>query len=320
MKDEIGGYFNIELPTNNHFLHEDGLCVNSGRNALLLLLLSIKNIKHLWAPHFMCNVVFDIIKKTDISCLYYSINEDLEIKDFISLGKDDYLLVTNYFGLKESYIQELNLKYGFHLIVDYSQSFFSPIKIGQKAFFSPRKFFGVPDGGIAYSNEIISLDKYAQDISYNRCNHMLKRLDINASSAYKDYVYNNSLLKDKEIRRMSKLTTSILKSIDYQKVKDVRLSNFSILHEGLKGTNKLDFSKFEGYICPMVYPYLSDDIRMKQKLIQNKIYVPTYWPNVLEQCNKNTTEYILSNQIVPIPIDQRYGKDEMDYIVKIIKE
>jgi len=52
MKKEIGGYFNLELPINKNFLHDDGMCVDSGRNALALILASISDIKHLWVPYF----------------------------------------------------------------------------------------------------------------------------------------------------------------------------------------------------------------------------------------------------------------------------
>jgi hypothetical protein len=54
---------------------------------------------------------------------------------------------------------------------------------------------------------------------------------------------------------------------------------------------------------------------LKQKLIENRIFVATYWPNVFEWCRSKDLEYNLANNLLPLPIDQRYGKEELCYIV-----
>ena len=43
------------------------------------------------------------------------------------------------------------------------------------------------------------------------------------------------------------------------------------------------------------------------------------WPNVKEDLCATDTEYQLSDNILPIPCDQRYTVDDMNYIIKIIK-
>ena len=44
----------------------------------------------------------------------------------------------------------------------------------------------------------------------------------------------------------------------------------------------------------------------------------TYWPNVLKWCSEDMLEYELTNNIIALPIDQRYGREEMDYIIKLL--
>jgi hypothetical protein len=39
---------------------------------------------------------------------------------------------------------------------------------------------------------------------------------------------------------------------------------------------------------------------------------------VLKWCQPSDLEYQLAEQIIPFPIDQRYGQDEMDYILTLI--
>ena len=46
-----------------------------------------------------------------------------------------------------------------------------------------------------------------------------------------------------------------------------------------------------------MYPLLQKNgHRIKQELIQQKIYVPTLWPNVLEETTPDTWEYFFDGQ------------------------
>ena len=57
---------------------------------------------------------------------------------------------------------------------------------------------------------------------------------------------------------------------------------------------------------------------LRKKLINSKIYIPTLWPDVLELCEKDSIEYNYAQNILPIPIDQRYNDKDMDYIISKI--
>lgn len=70
---------------------------------------------------------------------------------------------------------------------------------------------------------------------------------------------------------------------------------------------------------PMVYPYYTTDKSLRNHLITNKVFVATYWPNVLEWCSPEDTEYVLCNHILPLPIDQRYDEKDMDRIIELMK-
>ena len=69
---------------------------------------------------------------------------------------------------------------------------------------------------------------------------------------------------------------------------------------------------------PMVYPFLTDDRNLRQRLIDSKIYVARYWPNVLDWCDVRSNEFKLTNQLLPLPVDQRYGEEEMVKIASLI--
>ena len=168
----IGGYFELaDRESADNFPHKDGILLNTGRNALEYILRSIKDIKSIYLPYFTCEVVLEPIKKLGIPYNFYNINPRFEIADRIILGEGDYIIVNNYYGIKDLYIRSLYARYGDHLIVDCAQAFFAPVVTGIKAFYSCRKFVGVADGGIAYLGNEIGADDRC--LKLNRLKHTL---------------------------------------------------------------------------------------------------------------------------------------------------
>ena len=97
-----------------------------------------------------------------------------------------------------------------------------------------------------------------------------------------------------------------------------RKKNFEILDANLSSINLMQVSNYGG--CYM-YPLLQKNgHRIKQELIQQKIYVPTLWPNVLEETTPDTWEYFLTDNLVLLPIDQRYSETDMKYILKVLTQ
>ena len=69
-----------------------------------------------------------------------------------------------------------------------------------------------------------------------------------------------------------------------------------------------------------MYPLLiNNGMRIRKQLQQMKIYIPTLWPNVLDECEPDTLEYKFAADILPIPVDQRYGVEDMEYLVEVIR-
>lgn len=119
---------------------------------------------------------------------------------------------------------------------------------------------------------------------------------------------------------MSNVTHAILNSIDYQEVIDKRLANFNYLHMNLGKTNLLKLNIDESSV-PMVYPYLIENGKsIKQNLIDSQIYVATYWPNVLNWSDKENFENYLTDNLIALPIDQRYNEDDMDTIIQNMED
>jgi dTDP-4-amino-4,6-dideoxygalactose transaminase len=114
------------------------------------------------------------------------------------------------------------------------------------------------------------------------------------------------------------LTENLLKAIDYVSIIEKRKKNYQLLDQNLRQYNQLNLTCSDEAV-PMVYPFLPKrNAELKKKLIENKIFVATYWPNVLEWCEENDWEYQLAQQACFLPMDHRYGEEEMNRIVDVI--
>ena len=118
---------------------------------------------------------------------------------------------------------------------------------------------------------------------------------------------------------MSKITQSMMNSIDYEVIGRKRRENYISIHNAIGNSNILNFG-LEYDAIPMVYLYLTENTRLRQFLIENKVFVAKYWPNVDKWVDNTSLEWKFANQMVAIPIDQRYDKHDMDYIIRVIKK
>lgn len=310
----IGGYFELELPQGTEY-HGGAIALNTGRNCLEYIL-RVRGYNHVYLPFYSCDVLLEPFKKLDIRYTFYHINESLEISTPISLSNSEALLYINYYGLKQDYIASLVQRYGSQLIVDNTQAFFARPIGGIDTFYSCRKFFGVPDGAYLYCDRSLKQD-LQQDRSWERMDYLLKRIDVSTEEAYVDFCEHEEHLIGNPIRKMSNLTSRIMSSIDYQRVAQCRRNNYKLLYKTLNKKNSVSLPLLDDAV-PMVYPFLTDDRNLRQRLIDSKIYVARYWPNVLDWCDEHSNEFKLTNQLLSLPVDQRYGTEEMKRIIELI--
>lgn len=315
MMEAIGGYFELELRKGEHY-HKDALCLNTARNCFEYVLRT-RNYVKVYLPYYTCDVMLEPVQKLNIAYEFYHINEKLEPIALPKLNAKEAFLYTNYFGLKQECVKRLVSEYGKQLIVDNAQAFYAEPLKGIDTFYSARKYFGVADGAYLYTDKPLQ-HELEQDCSYGRMAHLLKRIDLGAESGYRVFRKNDDSLCYQEIKKMSKLTEAVLCGIDYEATRDKRRENYQRLNGELGDTNWLHLD-LDRDCVPMLYPYLTKDSTLKQKLIDNKVFVATLWANVFEWCNEGDWEYILTQNSCFLPVDQRYGEEEMERIIKVVK-
>lgn len=311
---EIGGFLELEL-NNGVEYHPNAIALNTGRNSFEYIL-RVRRFNNVYLPLFTCDAMIEPLKKLRIAFTFYDIDESLNpIFDYENIRDNEAFVYINYFGLKDKEVLKIS-KLCQNLVIDNSQAFFSKPLKGIDTFYSTRKFFGVADGGYLYSDK--SIGEHKRDKSYERMIHLLGRKDENAENFYLKFQENEKELSEQPIKFMSLLTRDILKNINYLEVAQRRRLNYNYLAERLDKSNLLNL-ELDKEAIPLIYPLLLRGGRtIKQKLIKNKIFVPTYWPNVIKWSKKESFEYSLTENLVCLPIDQRYDVKEMEIICNMI--
>lgn len=303
---EIGGY--IELDTYHlPMLHEHAIALNCGRNALAYVLRA-KKIKKLKIPYFLCDSVCNVCKRENVDVLYYHIGIDFQPVD-LCLNDDEWLYLVNYYGQLSNeeivkYVQEYK-----RVIVDQAQSYFQMPIEGVDTIYTCRKWFGVADGAFLYTNVMLD-EELPQDESFDRMRFLLGRYERSANEFYDEYRFNNKFFADEPIKRMSKLTMNLLRGIDYENIKKIREENCHYLHNVLGDKNILTIRP-----TSFMYPFMIENGREIRKVLQQKkIYIPTLWPSVFEYTARLDNEYKMAENVLPLPVDQRYNNEDMRYI------
>ncbi len=302
----IGGYLELELAVGRGSFYPEALKYQSARMAFYALLSYCKP-KRVWMPYYICDTMLASLELAGVEVSFYSLNRDFTIARNIKLGPNDKLLYVNYFGLCSHYQDELLQVYNpDQIIFDHSQAFFCSPKACLATLYSPRKFFGVPDGGLL-ATELSMVEPEAIDnTSIHRSVHLLQRLAGEPEDGYEAYQQAEQSLKDIEPKRMSLLTERILASIDYPSVKRRREDNFIELHQQLadKNTLELEINNLSG---PMLYPYIPREKakKLKHDLIQQRCFVATYWPECLARLDGFENEKYWVDNLVALSCDQR---------------
>ena len=312
MHKEIGGYLELERFTGP-MLHEKALALSSGR-ACLSYLIEQRKIRKIALPDFNCDIVEAVCRAHEVKIRFYPVGADLRPKT-LQTEEDEWFYLVNFYGqLSADELQRVAARVP-RLIVDNAQAYFDlPLK-GVDTLYTCRKFLGVPDGGFLYTEA--PEKTLPADESRERMGFVLGRFERPAGEYFAAAAQNNDDLS-MEPKRMSELTKNLLHAVDYDRVKTKRTENFRLLHEGLGSVNCLNLRMTEGaYAYPLMLP---EGQKIRKKLIEQKIFVPMLWPNVPEQQPADSEACRLAEQVLPLPCDQRYGPEEMAFIIKAVRD
>jgi hypothetical protein len=316
----IGGYFELELPRSAlPEKYPAAIKYQSARAAFLALLRHLPNCKRVWVPYYICDSMLAPALAAGKELNFYHINQALYLSQNIDLKPNDVLLYVNYFGVCDANVARLLDTYDSRqVIVDCSQAFYSGPFDCLATIYSPRKFFGIPDGGLLQTAIPIPEPVDQDKDSIHRMDHLLKRLAFGPEVGYENYLKSEASLNDFEPKRMSILSRRLFLAANYEEAKNQRIDNFSYIHKTLGSDNGLRIH--ENACASMSYPYFPSFFVDKSFFRKNRIFIPTYWKEVYERVTENSFEHEIVGRLLPIPCDQRYGIEDFDILFEMIEE
>lgn len=308
-------------------------------------------------PGYMCDSVFLPFIQNGWQLCFYHIDKNMkadaeELCGIIEKENPGMLFIHTYFGTdtwKE--LRCMIEKYqndGIVVMEDVTQSYY--LHTDTQADYivgSLRKWYAIPDGGFVATNqtlhpEYMEVDEFVArerfQMQRNKWQYLTERYAATGKECgdYPERLQKEKesflsvnkemeayLDKEKKIPYLSGISKKILRNTTEKDCKTRRDENYRILFKGLqnKKTLKTVYNGCEETAAPLYMPvYMNERDSLQRYLREHDIYVPVLWP----VGNENGTfiseeeKYIFSH-IAAIPIDQRYGREEMNKIIGAIE-
>ncbi|MBH1939412.1 hypothetical protein I5677_00730 [Mobilitalea sibirica] len=317
---EFGSFLELEFMKGREYYTGSHIArLNTGR-AGIYHACRVLGCEKVCLPYYECHTVREFLEKKGMKVRYYYLNEEFcPILPFCQ--EDEAVVLVNYFGVMgEKRMKHLAKQYP-KVIIDNAQAFFAPPLKGCMNVYSVRKFIGAADGAYVIGNQAERyMDEYQQDYSSDTGLFLLLRIEYGCEGkAYENRVENEERLNTSDIRRMSELTHAILDGTDYERIRCRRRDNFSAACDCFDKINQIEPKRYYSEDCvPMVYPLLIEKEGLPERLVENKLFQGHWWSHLLMEVEPQTLEFRLSQYLIPVTIDQRYGKEEMESMFEII--
>lgn len=331
--------------------------VCSGREALALLcnILSLGDSDEVLLPSYLCLEALRPFLQARVRVRFYPVSQSLRISartvaERIS-SRTKLVLLVHYFGLPlplRLFRELRSLQPAVAIVEDCVQaglSFNAEGRLvgqdGDFSIFSYRKLLPLPDGGVLFANIPSRSVQLNNDwpwrwgfLACRLAGMTLKSVYERHPAAMRKICFRNWLLQADRILAKHPVLGSasfwsrrLLWRISIEKAWAQRRWNFLYLLNSLLSdpdafaVRPLYRSLPDG-ACPLGFPLLAQDrdgIRIR--LIQQGVYPPIHWelPAVIDR-HEFSEAHALAARIMTLPIDQRYGKDDIDRMLRLLRK
>lgn len=319
---EIGSFLELQFPKGlEWYKQETNIArLNTGRSAILHAF-RVTGCKAIWIPYYQCDSVRETLLAHGVEVKYYHTDFDFNPTD-LTPADDEAALLVNYYGVMSHERMAELATFTKHPIIDNCQGFFCTPVEGAMNIYSCRKFVGVADGAYVIGKGAHQfVEEYLQCYSSDTAAFLLLRIEYGCENkGYEARSINEHRIDTEPTMKMSKLTRTILNGTDYKYIRKKRRENFTIVHELLGSINRIDPTRYyDDEAIPMVYPLLVEEDECIQRLYKAKHFQGHWWSYICDEQPSASFEYWISRYIIPVTIDQRYGREELEYLANVIK-
>lgn len=317
--DGIGGFLPLERGNGvEPGWIQDALAFRSARSAMHAWFVAMRPAR-IWLPYYICADVLPAVPG-DVDIQRYALADDLGPAPGTPIGHDDVVVLVDYLGLTghkvHGALKRLDRR---RTLVDASQSLGFAPSDALHVVYSPRKFFGLPDGGLLISDARIPAPAPGDDhASLERCRHLVLRRVGRRAEGHDAFRQSEASLERPEPDGMSLLTRGLLASVDHDTVRDTRQANYERLLRRL-GAPQAPFDVPGTPLLPLVFPLActrSDEVRLAMR--ERGVFVPHYWPG-LAIPEFDPWGRLMNSSVLCLPCDQRYDASHMDVLAAAVE-
>lgn len=248
---------------------------------------------------------------------------------------------------------------GICIMEDVTQAYYLE-EAGQEADYvvgSLRKWYAVPDGGFVAANEALLKEPLQPNTEFTekRMELLTQKWEyLHGAGSHEekkalkaDYLSKNRAMEEwldayAGIGALSLEAAAILAEVDEQEAKEKRNANYKYLCRHLVGKEQfVPILPIDGMqvvsdgsaaddrqwmadnaTAPLYFAiYAKDRADLQKFLTQRDVYAPVLWPigRENEDCLNEEERYIYEHMLA-LPMDQRYGLEEMQHIVELLEE
>lgn len=336
MRRIVGGMFGMKLEPDANcgappFLTKAHLLTSTARSGLALVVEQLRPGR-VWMPSYLCEVMLKAVASSTVR--WYAIDSKLRIashKWTREVRPQDLVVFIDYFGFPTDadLVQAVKERQAW-VLEDACQALLSAVTspLSDFVLYSPRKFLGVPDGGIVIMNnrELPLPDQlpgpppewWLRAVHASVLRHEFDR--FGGERGWHDLFGQVEAGGPIRPCRMSELSQLLLKyHFDYRSIADRRKTNYQTLLQML-GEYAL-FGELPEGVVPLGFPVrLGNRDEVRRQLFEEKIYPPVHWiiegavPKAFDGSHK------LSKQILTLVCDQRYDSSDMERMARVISE
>ena len=335
----IGGMFGLELSGAEppvsfsilpRFLQGRHRLLATARSAFALLQRTIKPHR-VWLPSYLCGAIIPAFDEPKVEIRFYAIDEHLHIFEeewLAQVQHGDMVVFIDYFGFKlwDEWGKSARVR-GAWVVEDACQALLND-RFSEHAHyvvFSPRKFVGVPDGGVLLAQgdaqlTANSLPPVPSEWWIDALTASIRRAEFDWGTGDEERSWFKIFQKIEPTgplapTAMSELTAYILKHvINWDEVSHRRRENYRQLANAL--VEFALFPQLPSGIVPLGFPVRlanRDDVR--SVFFSQQIYPSIHWPISGVVPESFTGSHRLAEQILTIPCDQRYDQAAIDRLV-----
>lgn len=317
-----------------------GTWTTSGRAALAVILQHLINhgVTHVHLPAYLCGSILLPIKELGLTYSFYRV--DHELAAYPESMEGSAVLLIHYFGWQNKStvrIRQDAAHESFHLIEDTTHAFLSDWQISSGnsnlVFMTPRKFGPLPLGG--WCSVDTQIESASNDIEILAWKSVAARLvrarnveqppphfDKEAESFYLRVLDEMELFLDKHPTCMGlpEIALEIIAGLDWNDIADRRRANWICLHDLLNGQVESLFTTLPDSVVPLGYVIcVQERERLRERLAAHRIFCPVHWtlPDEVDS-DKFSEAASLSETCLTLPIDQRYGVDDMERLAETL--